>query len=184
MSNRFQKILRSDKVKTMPADFPPTIVVVHPKENRRKCSLEPLRGRADLRFVEFSAKRALELPGYVRLAVDGPLLTTADANRGVLLIDGSWRHAARMHERFAAVPPRSLAGFRTAYPRVSKIFGTRKGDKSNYTDEHEKGISPITPAHQRHLSPFLRLGAARRHERRAGGEAGFGEVAHIACEAH
>jgi pre-rRNA-processing protein TSR3 len=97
--------------------------VVHPKENRKKCSLEPLRGRPDLSFVTFSAKRSMQLTeGYVRLSVDGPPLTPADAERGILLIDGSWRHAARMHAHFAAVPPRSLPGYRTAYPRVSKVF--------------------------------------------------------------
>lgn len=101
---------------------PPTILLIHPKENRAKCSLEPLRGRPDLRFVNFTKHAALELTGYVRLSVEGPPLSEADAAAGILLIDGSWRHAARMHERFAAVPPRSLAGFRTAYPRTSKLF--------------------------------------------------------------
>ena len=102
--------------------YPSTIIIIHPKENRAKCSLEPLRGRADLRFLSYSAKRSMDLPGYVRLSVEGPPLTAADADQGILLIDGSWRHAARMHTHFAAVPPRSLTGFRTAYPRVSKIF--------------------------------------------------------------
>ena len=87
-----------------------------------KCSLEPLRGREDFRFVSYSTKQVIDLTGYVRLSVEGPPLTAADASQGILLIDGSWRHAARMHLHFAAVPPRSLAGFRTAYPRVSKIF--------------------------------------------------------------
>ena len=87
-----------------------------------KCSLEPLRGRGDLRFVAYSAKQIMDLADYVRLSVEGPPLTAADADQGILLIDGSWRHAARMHQHFAAVPPRSLFGFRTAYPRVSKLF--------------------------------------------------------------
>lgn len=103
-------------------EYPKTVLIIHPKENRVKCSLEPLRGRADLCFVDFSAKQPIELPGYVRLSIDGPPLSDAAANSGILLIDGSWRHAARMHEQFAAVPPRSLAGFRTAYPRASKLF--------------------------------------------------------------
>ena len=102
--------------------YPPTILVIHTKENRAKCSLESLRGSEDLRFVAYSAKWIMDLAGYVRLSVEGPPLAAADADRGILLIDGSWRHAARMHLHFAAVPPRSLAGFRTAYPRVSKIF--------------------------------------------------------------
>ena len=59
-------------------DYPKTVLVIHPKEKRIKCSLEPLRGRADLCFVEFSPQQPVELPGYVRLAVDGPPLTEAD----------------------------------------------------------------------------------------------------------
>src|SRR6202007_3337296 len=40
---------------------------------------------------------------------------------GVLLLDGSWRWAEAMTRDFADVPPRSLSGWRTAYPRVSKL---------------------------------------------------------------
>src|SRR5205807_1188614 len=47
-------------------------------------------------------------------------LTAADADRGVLLLDGSWRWAESMNRAFLAVPPRSLRGWRTAYPRASK----------------------------------------------------------------
>jgi pre-rRNA-processing protein TSR3 len=108
-------------------EYAKTVLVIHPKEKRAKCSLEPLRGRPDLCFVDFSPQQSIELPGYVRLSVDGPPLTEADAKCGILLIDGSWRHAERMHEQFAAVPPRSLAGFRTAYPRVSKLFDDPAG---------------------------------------------------------
>jgi pre-rRNA-processing protein TSR3 len=37
------------------------------------------------------------------------------------LLDGSWRAADKMVARFEAVPPRSLHGWQTAYPRVSKL---------------------------------------------------------------
>jgi pre-rRNA-processing protein TSR3 len=106
-----------------PITTPPiTILVVHPRENRAKCSLEPLRGRSDLRFVKFSPKLALELDGYVRLAVDGEPLTERDAERGLLLLDGNWRFAAPMNRHFAHVPARSLRGYRTAYPRTAKLL--------------------------------------------------------------
>jgi pre-rRNA-processing protein TSR3 len=62
-----------------------------------------------------------ELPGYVRLAADGPELTPADADHGLLLLDGSWRWAAAMTRAFQHVPARSLRGYKTAYPRVSKL---------------------------------------------------------------
>ena len=101
---------------------PPTILVVHPRENRRKCSLEALRGRPDLRFVKFSPELSLDLAGYVRLAVDGEPLSERDAGMGLLLLDGNWHRAGAMNRPFAHVPPRSLRGFRTAYPRVSKML--------------------------------------------------------------
>jgi pre-rRNA-processing protein TSR3 len=95
--------------------------VVHPRENRAKCSLEPLRGRADVRFVKFPPKVALALDGYVRLAVDGEPLSEGDAGAGILLLDGNWRFAAPMNRHFAAVPARSIRGFKTAYPRTAKL---------------------------------------------------------------
>jgi pre-rRNA-processing protein TSR3 len=100
--------------------WPITIVVRHPKENPRKCSILPLRGREDLLFLSFPVTQRPPLEGYVRLAAEGPELGPADAEQGLLLLDGSWRWADAMTRAFADVPPRSLHGYRTAYPRVSK----------------------------------------------------------------
>jgi pre-rRNA-processing protein TSR3 len=63
------------------------------------------------------------LDGYVRLAVDGPELSPADADSGILLLDGSWRWSNPMNRDFAFVPARSLNGIVTAYPRRSKLGG-------------------------------------------------------------
>ena len=104
----------------MPA-FPRTIIVRHPKENPKKCSVLPLRGRDDVQIVQFPLKQPLELDGYVRLAAEGPELSAADAGCGLLLLDGSWRRAEQMNAAFANVPPRSLHGYHTAYPRASKL---------------------------------------------------------------
>ena len=60
------------------------------------------------------------LDGYIRLAAEGPSLSAADAAHGILLLDGSWRWAGIMTRAFRDVPTRSLQGFRSAYPRVSK----------------------------------------------------------------
>jgi pre-rRNA-processing protein TSR3 len=106
---------------------PVTIIVRHPKENPRKCSIMPLKGRADMLFLGYPVSRPPSLEGYVRLAADGPQLSAADGDRGVLLIDGSWRWADAMTAEFAHVPPRSLHGVHTAYPRVSKL-GTDPGN--------------------------------------------------------
>src|ERR1700687_3116678 len=100
--------------------FPPTIVVRHPKENPRKCSILPLEGRKDLIFLNYPLKNLFPFENYLRLAADGPELALADANAGLLLLDGSWRWVKAMTRDFQYVPPRSLQGYRTAYPRTSK----------------------------------------------------------------
>lgn len=100
---------------------PPTLIVRHPKENPKKCSVLPLRGRSDLLFLTYPVRERPPLEGYVRLAAEGPELSAADADCGLLVLDGSWRWAASMERDFADVPPRSLYGYRTAYPRVSKL---------------------------------------------------------------
>lgn len=99
---------------------PVTVIVRSPRENPKKCSVLPLRGRPDLLFLTHPVAPRPQLEGYVRLAADGPPLTAADAGCGLLVLDGSWRRADAMTRAFADVPPRSLTGYRTAYPRVSK----------------------------------------------------------------
>lgn len=105
----------------MSLDFPPTVIVRHPHENPRKCSVYPLRGRPGIVFLNYPVADPPDLTGYIRLAAEGPELSTADAAAGLLLLDGSWRWAAAMTRAFAEVPPRSLHGWKTAYPRVSKL---------------------------------------------------------------
>jgi pre-rRNA-processing protein TSR3 len=101
--------------------YPPTLIVRHPKENPRKCSVLPLRGREDVIFLEYPVRERPNLADYVRLSAEGPALAPADTERGILLLDGSWRWAGSMTRAFEDVPPRSLHGYRTAYPRVSKL---------------------------------------------------------------
>jgi pre-rRNA-processing protein TSR3 len=105
----------------MTQSFPPTVIVRHSHENPRKCSILPLKGRPDLLFLNHPVKERPPLEGYVRLAAEGPGLSAADAGCGLLLLDGSWRWAAAMTRDFEDVPPRSLTGWQTAYPRVSRL---------------------------------------------------------------
>ena len=105
----------------MTPTYPPTVIVRHPRENPRKCSVLPLRGRPGLVFLTHPVRERPDLTGYVRLAAEGPELSPADAAAGVLLLDGSWRRAEAMIRDFEDVPPRSLHGWQTAYPRVSKL---------------------------------------------------------------
>jgi pre-rRNA-processing protein TSR3 len=100
---------------------PPTIIVRHTHENPAKCSVYPLRGRPGIVLLSYPVRERPPLDGYIRLAADGPPLSAADAELGILLLDGSWRWAASMTRDFVDVPPRSLSGYRTAYPRSSKL---------------------------------------------------------------
>jgi len=100
---------------------PPTIIIVHPKERRSKCTVEGLRGDPRLVFHRFPS-RPENLGGYVRLGLGGPELSAADADRGLLILDGTWRWAAQMESAFADVPVRTLPPLTTAYPRTSKLF--------------------------------------------------------------
>ncbi len=57
----------------------------------------------------------------------GPELSIADRDFGILLLDGSWRSSIKMAAHYAHVLPRSLHGWKTAYPRVAKA-GTDPGN--------------------------------------------------------
>ncbi len=73
-----------------------------------------------MRILTYPLTEPLAFDGYVRLAAEGPALSEADRDAGILLLDGSWRSASKMNAQFLTVPPRSLAGWKTAYPRVAK----------------------------------------------------------------
>lgn len=99
---------------------PSTIIVVHPKERRAKCTVRPLRYREGFRFCNYPRVPTIP-PGYVRLGLGGPLLSAADAGAGLLFLDGTWRLAGRMEALVADVPVRTLPPLVTAYPRTSKV---------------------------------------------------------------
>ncbi len=101
---------------------PPTIIVVHPREKRSKCSVEPLRGREGFVFWTFPNRGIESLEGYVRLAFGGEPLSPEDASRGLLVLDGTWKCAAGMEPFYATLPVRSLEPWVTAYPRKSKLY--------------------------------------------------------------
>jgi pre-rRNA-processing protein TSR3 len=105
----------------MTITYPLTYIIRDPHENPHKCSVLPLKGsRPDIAFFSYPLKKPLSLDGYIRLAAEGEELSIQDAACGVLLLDASWRWAGVMNRAFLHVPPRSLRGYRTAYPRKSK----------------------------------------------------------------
>lgn len=100
---------------------PPTLILVHPRERKSKCTVRPLAGLPGFEFRRFPLR--LPIPeGYVRLGLGGPVLSAADADAGLLILDGTWRWAERMESRLGEIPVRSLPPLVTAYPRTSKVF--------------------------------------------------------------
>ncbi|MCA9015386.1 MAG: DTW domain-containing protein [Planctomycetaceae bacterium] len=104
----------------MSVSHPPTIIVVHPKERKSKCSVQSLRTREDFIFWKYPRKEPDQLTHYVRLGMGGPQISQADAASGLLVLDGTWRLAEKMEAAFEELPVRSLPVWETAYPRVSK----------------------------------------------------------------
>ena len=101
---------------------PQTVILVHPRERRSKCSVEPLRSSPDFVFVKWPDPIPISVAGYVRLGIGGPVLSDADRHCGLLLLDGTWRLAANMVSHCEHLPVRSLPPILTAYPRRSRLF--------------------------------------------------------------
>jgi len=110
----------------------PTVFVIHPRERRSKCSVEPLRNRPGFHFHQFPRPIDVDLTGYVRLGIGAPELTSGDADSGLLILDGTWRLAERMQPFYQHVPARSLPFTKTAYPRKSQLF-----------DDPDQGLATI-----------------------------------------
>ena len=99
------------------------VVIRHPRERKSKCSLQPLRGRPDIRFFTAVSGFSFDATGFILLQVGAPVLSAADAQLPLLLLDSTWRLLPRLEAALAGTPvPRSLPPtIRTAYPRASKI---------------------------------------------------------------
>lgn len=100
-----------------------TLILRHNKEYLPKCSLHGLEQRTDLAFYTYPKHTLPNLTGYILLKVGAPPLTRADADHGLLLIDGTWRLAQVMEKNLPMkLVERSLpAGIKTAYPRRSTL---------------------------------------------------------------
>lgn len=148
----------------------PTIIVVHPKERRSKCSVAPLRGRDGFVFWNYPRRGPESLAGYVRLGLGGPPLTPDDADHGLLLLDGTWRWAAAMERDYADLPVRSLDAWVTAYPRKSKLFDDPDTGLATIEALYAAYVQMARPTaglldHYQWRESFLELNAARLESR-------------------
>ena len=97
------------------------LIIVRRGEDPAKCTVRPLRGVPGLDFLPYPLRQKPDLSRHLLLAPDAPPLSPADAGRPLLLLDASWRHAAKMRKAVEPVEARSIPpGWKTAYPRRSK----------------------------------------------------------------
>lgn len=98
-----------------------TYILRHRRENLKKCSLRGLESRPDFQFFTYPTATLPDLSSHLLLAMDGPPLTHADADRGLFLLDATWRYAAKMRsfvDSHIIMETRSIPkGYMTAYPR-------------------------------------------------------------------
>ncbi|MDX2109267.1 MAG: hypothetical protein SFY80_03395 [Verrucomicrobiota bacterium] len=101
------------------------VIVRHHKENRAKCSIQPVRNDPRLTVLSWRSGIQFDATGMTLLAVDAPPLTAADAHRPLLLLDCNWhRIESMLRDRVGEPVCRSLpTNVQTAYPRQSKTPG-------------------------------------------------------------
>lgn len=98
-------------------------ILRHYKEKKSKCSLEALKGRPGIHFVEYKPGVTFDATGYIVLSLNGELLSEKDNKHPLLLLDSTWRLLPQLENALTGTPIyRTLpANLITAYPRVSKI---------------------------------------------------------------
>ena len=96
-----------------------TIILRHKKENLKKCSLRGLEKRDDLIFFTYPKEITFKLDGYVLLSQDGEDLKKEDQNKGLFLIDSTWRYLEKIMKIIPInIEKRSIPkNYKTAYPR-------------------------------------------------------------------
>lgn len=100
-----------------------TLIIRHVKENKKKCTLQPLVKREEFNFVTYPNLTKLpDLSSYFVLAMEGEKeLSEEDADLGLILLDGTWKYASKMYQNIfenTSVQTRVLPKeYKTAYPR-------------------------------------------------------------------
>lgn len=107
------------------------VVIRHPRENLKKCSLRHLHGRPNFEFLAASDGFSFDASGFTLLEIGAPEMSPADADRPVLLLDSTWHLLPRIRNKvFGNFVSRSLPpSIKTAYPRVSKMHSDPHGTR-------------------------------------------------------
>ncbi|MBB63870.1 MAG: hypothetical protein CMO81_02280 [Waddliaceae bacterium] len=115
---------------------PKTIVWRHRKENLKKCSLRGLESQAGFAFFSYPNQTLPDLDGYILLTIDAPVLTKDDGDKGLLLLDGTWRYAEKMYK---ALPPSAKLIHRSLPPELRTAYPRKQDDCS----EPERGLASV-----------------------------------------
>lgn len=76
--------------------FLSTYILRHQRENLKKCSLRGLEKRKDCQFFTYPTSVLPDLSQYFLLAIEAPPLHSSDFNKGIFLLDATWRYADKM----------------------------------------------------------------------------------------
>jgi rRNA small subunit aminocarboxypropyltransferase len=117
-----------------------TAIIRHRRENLKKCSLSGLEKREGLLFYTYPTDPLPDFSGFLLLKVGAPPLTSQDATRNLLLIDGTWALSLTIEKQLPPLETRSLPGhFRTAYPR-----------RQTHCPDPEAGLSSVEALYLAH----------------------------------
>jgi len=111
-----------------------TIIIRHKKENLKKCSLKGLEKRDDILFLTYPGLILPDLSNYILLEMNGKELSDQDQDKGLLLIDSTWKYLNKILKILPEnIEKRSLPeNFKTAYPR-----------KQTYCSDPMRGLASI-----------------------------------------
>lgn len=104
---------------------PPTLIIRHRRENKKKCSLTPLTRCPGFAFHTYPGDRPTISPETILLAPDAPELSVEDCAYPLLLLDSTWALLPKMTrwvDPLGTLRCRSLPKvWQTAYPRCQEV---------------------------------------------------------------
>lgn len=102
--------------------MPQIVVIRHPRENLKKCSLRGLESRENFAFFKAKDGFLFDATGYILLQNNAPEISEKDKGLPILLLDSTWALLPKVRNKIHGKPIlRGLpSSIKTAYPRVSK----------------------------------------------------------------